>query len=133
MATAQRDLVLIMAREFSSRLATPVFLVDPQDNLLYFNEAAERVLGHAFQEGRVVPAEEWTRDIVLLGADGVPLPHDERPLRVALGRRTPTHQSVHIETAGGVVRSTEVTAFPLFAHADECVGAMSIFWETSEA
>jgi len=28
-----------------------------------------------------------------------------------------------------VSRAIEVTAFPLFAHADECVGAVAIFWE----
>jgi hypothetical protein len=25
-----------------------------------------------------------------------------------------------------------VTAFPLFAHEDECLGAIAIFWETPE-
>ena len=31
----------------------------------------------------------------------------------------------------GTHRHIEVTAFPLFAHSDVCVGAMSIFWEPS--
>ena len=51
--TAQRNLVLILARDFASRLATAVFLVDPDDNLIYYNEAAEQMLGIPFVEGRV--------------------------------------------------------------------------------
>jgi len=133
MSTSQRDLVLIMAREFSSRLATAAFLVDPDDNLIYFNEAAERVLGYAFQEGRVIGAADWMHAIVTLGDDGEPLPVHERPLGIALGQQVPTHRSVNIATPAGDVRRIEVTAFPLLAHADECVGAMSIFWEPSEA
>jgi PAS domain-containing protein len=133
MATTQHDLVLIMAREFASRLATPVFLVNPEDDLLYFNEAAEEVLGFPFQEGRAIPVDEWTRDIVTLDEDGSELPRDERPLSVALGQRVPTHRRIRLATPRGDVRPTEVTAFPLFAHSDVCVGAMSIFWEPPEA
>ena len=29
----------------------------------------------------------------------------------------------------GIRRRIEVTAFPLFAHADDMVGAVAIFWE----
>ena len=53
--TTQHDLVLILARDFASRLATAVFLVDTEDNLIYFNEAAEAMLGIPYAEGR------WSR------------------------------------------------------------------------
>jgi PAS domain-containing protein len=102
------------------------------DDLLYFNEAAEEMLGFAFQEGRVVPVDEWTRDIVTLDEDGSELPRHERPLSVALGQRVPTHRRIRLATPRGEVRPTEVTAFPLFSHSDICVGAMSIFWEPPE-
>ncbi len=129
---AQRNLVLILARDFASRLASAVFLVDPDDNLIYYNEAAERMLGIPFVEGRVVEAARWSQQVVPADEDERPLPSDERPLRIALERRTPSHRSLKIRTAGGTYRRIEVTAFPLFAHADECVGAMSIFWEPSD-
>ena len=130
--TAQRNLVLILARDFASRLATAVFLVDPDDNLIYFNEAAERMLGMPFVEGRVVTARQWSEQLVAADDEDRPLSPDERPLRVALERGSPSHRSMKISAADGTFRHIEVTAFPLFAHADECVGAMSIFWEPSE-
>jgi hypothetical protein len=39
---------------------------------------------------------------------------------------------VRIRGVDGVRRRIEVTAFPLFAHEDECLGAIAIFWETPE-
>ena len=129
---AQRNLVLILARDFASRLATPVFLVDPDDNLIYFNEAAERLLGMPFVEGSVVTADRWSNQVVAADDEDRPLSDDERPLRVALDQRSPSHRSMKIRAAEGTFRRIEVTAFPLFAHADECVGAMSIFWEPPE-
>ena len=125
----QRSLLMIMARDFASRLATAVFLVDPEGTLVYFNEAAERVLGQSFVEGRSVPAREWSTTFTPEDEDGQPVPLASLPLGVALTERTPSHKAIRITGADGVSRAIEVTAFPLFAHADECVGAVAIFWE----
>ena len=125
----QRSLLMIMARDFASRLATAVFLVDPEGTLVYFNEAAERVLGQSFVEGRSVPAREWSTTFTPEDENGQPVPLASLPLGVALTERTPSHKAIRITGADGVSRAIEVTAFPLFAHADECVGAVAIFWE----
>ena len=125
----QRSLLMIMARDFASRLATAVFLVDPEGTLVYFNEAAERVLGQSFVEGRSVPAREWSTTFTPEDEDGRPVPLASLPLGVALTEHTPSHKAIRITGADGVSRAIEVTAFPLFAHADECVGAVAIFWE----
>ena len=42
--TQQRSLVLILARELADNSATPMFVVDPEGNLVFFNEPAEHVL-----------------------------------------------------------------------------------------
>lgn len=132
MDVAQRNLVLILARDFASRLATAVFLVDTEDNLIYFNEAAEAMLGIPYAEGEVIAAADWSRAIAPADEEGRVLPPSERPLGVALEQGTPSHRSLRVRSVAGTHRHIEVTAFPLFAHADECVGAMSIFWEPSE-
>lgn len=125
----QRSLLMIMARDFASRLATAVFLVDPEGTLVYFNEAAESVLGQPFVEGRSMTAAEWSTAFSPVDEHGEPLPLTSLPLGVALTERTPAHKAIRIVGADGVSRAIEVTAFPLFAHADECVGAVAIFWE----
>jgi PAS domain-containing protein len=129
MDAPQHNLVLIVARDFASRLATPVFLVDPDGTLLFFNEAAEAVLGQPFREGAGMPVEEWSTVFSPADEDGAPLPLQDLPLGVALVRRVPAHRALRIVGRDGVARGIEVTAFPLFAHADEFVGAVAIFWE----
>ena len=127
-----RNLVLILARDFASRLATAVFLVDPAGDLIYFNEAAERVLGQPYVEGRGMTAREWSTAFTPVDDEGESLPLAELPLGIALADRHPAHRVLRIVSADGVKRRIEVTAFPLFAHADEFVGAVAIFWERAE-
>jgi PAS domain-containing protein len=125
----QRNLVLILARDFASRLATAVFLVDAQGTLIYYNESAEGVLGRPYVEGQSMDATEWSTAFKPMDEDGNPLPLEGMPLGVAISRREPAHRSFWIEGQDAVRRRIEVTAFPLFAHADDMVGAVAIFWE----
>ena len=48
-----------MARGFMANLSTPAFLVDQQGVLVFYNEAAEEILGLTFAEAGPMPAEEW--------------------------------------------------------------------------
>ena len=129
---AQHHLVLILARDFASRLATPVFLVDVRGTVIYFNEAAERVLGRRYIEGGGMEAEEWSTLFAPSDDDGNPIELNALPLGVAILERHPDHRMLRIHSADGTERRIEVTAFPLFAHEDECLGAIAIFWETPE-
>lgn len=130
MRAAQHHLVLILARDFASRLATPVFLVDVQGAVIYFNEAAERVLGRRYVEGTGMEAAEWSTLFQPTDDDGNPIGLTALPLGVAIIERRPDHRMLRIRSVDGVERRIEVTAFPLFAHEDECLGAIAIFWET---
>ena len=129
---AQRNLILILARDFASRLATAVFLVDEHGTVVYFNEAAERLLGTRFIEGRGMTADEWSTRFEPSDVDGNPLPLEEIPLGVAIQRQVPAHGALQIRGADGVAHRIEVTALPLLAHTDECVGAIAVFWGSSE-
>jgi PAS domain S-box-containing protein len=129
---AQHHLVLILARDFASRLATPVFLVDVRGTVIYFNEAAERVLGRRYIEGGGMEADEWSTLFAPSDDDGNPIELNALPLGVAILQRHPDHRMLRIRSTDGTERRIEVTAFPLFAHEDECLGAIAIFWETPE-
>lgn len=128
----QRNIVLILARDFASRLATAVFLVDEEGDVIYFNEAAEQLLGQRFIEGEELRADQWSTAFSPTDESGKPLPLEEQALGAAITRQEPAHQSMSIEGADGASHRIEVTAFPLFAHEGELVGALAIFWERSE-
>jgi hypothetical protein len=42
--------------------------------------------------------------------------------------RRAAHERIRMTSVDGVEREVASTAFPLFAHADEFVGIMAIFW-----
>jgi PAS domain-containing protein len=124
-----RSLVLILAKDLASRLATPVFVVDHEGTLLYFNEAAEPVLGHPYAETGEMRGEEWAKMFEPRDLDGNLIPLQELPLGIAVFTHKPAHRNLTIRAGDGEQRHLAVTAFPLFAHKDEFVGAVAVFWE----
>jgi PAS domain S-box-containing protein len=124
---------MILARSFASRLATAVFLVDAEGSVVYFNEAAERLLGQRFVEGHGMTALEYTKLFEPTDLEGNRMPVLETPLGIAFSKLEPAHAQLTLRGADGVVRPIEATAFPLLAHEGEPVGAIAIFWKPSEA
>ena len=125
----QKHLVLILAREFASNLATPTLIADADGTLVFYNEAAEEVVGHTFAESGEMPLDEWSSSFAPRDEHGQPATRlNERPTRIALDERRAAHERFRITSRDGVDRDVAVTAFPLFAHADEFVGIVAIFW-----
>ena len=128
-AARPKHLVLILAREFAANLATPTAITDERGCLVYFNEAAEEVFGKGYSELGEIPYDEWTSRFAPRDVESdEPLPLDRRPTGIALRERRSTHERVRVTSLDGVVREIAVTAFPLFAHTDELVGTVTIFW-----
>jgi PAS domain S-box-containing protein len=128
----QRHLILILARNFASRLATAVFLVDEKGRVIFFNEAAEDLLGTRFEEGHGMSAEEYTELFRPADERGEVLGSLDTPLGIAVNRQEPSHGPLTITGADGTTRRIEATAFPLLAHAGDLVGAIAFFWERPE-
>ena len=130
-AARHKQLVLILARELASNLATPTFIADERGMLVFYNEAAETVVGAAFAEVGEVAMDEWTSSFSPRTLDhGEPLAPEQRPARIALDERRPVHQRFRATNRDGVELEVAVTAIPLFAHADEFVGIVVIFWRS---
>jgi PAS domain-containing protein len=123
----QKHLVLILAREFASNLATPTLIADDRGQLVFYNEAAEEIIGATFAETGEIPLDEFTAGFSPRTLDSEPLPPERRPARTALDERRPSHQRFLVTSRDGVDRTVSVTAFPLFAHADEFLGIVAIF------
>ncbi len=125
---SQKQLVLILARAFASNLSTPTLLADARGYLVFYNEAAEAAVGIRFSETGEMPLDDWIAAFEPRTADADPLPAEQRPARIALDERRPAHLSYIVTSADGVDREIEVIALPLFAHTDEFVGIIVIFW-----
>jgi PAS domain-containing protein len=128
-AIRPKHLVLILAREFASNLATPTLITDERGWLVFYNEAAEEIIGRPFAEIGELPLEDWTAQFSPRTLDAQePLPLERRPTGIALRERRAAHERYRVTSLDGIDREVAVTAFPLFAHAEELVGSMTIFW-----
>jgi PAS domain-containing protein len=123
----QHPVELIMARGFMANLSTPAFLVDRQGVLVFYNEAAEEILGLTFAEAGPMPAEEWGTRFDPAGPDGRPLRTGELPLGIALLEGRPAHAPLRITSAAGRAEHIEATAFPVIGRGGQS-GALAIFW-----
>jgi PAS domain-containing protein len=126
----QKHLVLILAREFASALATPMGVTDEHGRLVYFNEAAESIIGTTFPEAGEMSFEEWSAKAAPRTLQDEVLPPERRPAAIALNERRAAHERMKVTGLDGVEREIAVTAFPLFAHVDEFVGMVAIFWSS---
>jgi PAS domain-containing protein len=119
----------ILVRHLGSRLAVPLFLVDTEGTLVFYNEAAEQLLGRRFEEAGEMTFDDWTTAFAVRDAAGQPIAIDEIPLVQALRRRRPAHSRFDITGMDGAVRSLEVAAFPLQGQGGTRLGAVALFWE----
>lgn len=122
---------LILVRHLASSLAVPVFLVDPDGTMVFYNEAAEQVLGRRFDDAGDMPFEEWTSIFAVRDEAGEPLDINQLPLVRALRENKPNHARFGITGLDGTPRNLEVSAFPLEAEGQRHLGAVALFWETA--
>jgi PAS domain-containing protein len=126
----QKQLILILARQFAANLSTPTLIADARGFLVFYNEAAEAAVGRRFAEVGEIPLDEWLAVFEPRTLSSQPLRPEDRPARIAFDERRPSHLRYRVTSVDGVEREIEVTAFPLFAHTDEFVGIVVIFWRT---
>jgi PAS domain-containing protein len=129
---AQQEIEAILCRHWASHLQTPVFLVDPEGNLLFYNEPAERILGRRFAETGTMSAAVWGTAFRVTDDNGEPVKPEELPLSIALAKRQPAHSRYWIVGLDNDRRYIETTALPLIGQADRFLGAVAFFWELND-
>lgn len=126
---SQKEIEVILTRQLATYLAMPIFVVDPQGTLLFYNEPAEAILGRRFDETGELSEREWRSLFVPLDAQGARLGPDALPLAVALYEERPIHTTFWLWGLDGVRRHIAITAFPLIGQSGRKLGAVAIFWE----
>ena len=125
---AAKSLPLILARELASNLATPMFIVDGNGMLVFFNDAAELLIGKSISEVGEITGVEFGAMLELRDERGGPMdPHDS-PSGVAYYQRQPEHRIVQVRMLDGTHRTVEATAYPLVGGGDVLHGVVTVFW-----
>jgi PAS domain-containing protein len=125
---SQKPIETILMRQLATYLTTPVFIVDAAGTLLFYNEAAEVLLGRRFDEAGEMAFKEWSTVFLPANEDGTPLAPDSIPLAIALRQRRPAHGRLTIRGLDGVPRTIEGMAFPLEGQSGRHLGAVVFFW-----
>lgn len=128
----QQPIELILVRQLASYLTTPVFVIDPDGTLVYFNEAAAPLLGRRFEETEPMPKASWLEAFAPHAIDGTPLDAASNPLLAALAQRREQHRSLAIRSLDGGDRRIEATALPLEGQGGRLLGAVAVFWPAAE-
>jgi len=127
---AQKEIELILLRQWASHMARAIWVMGPYGELLYYNEPAEPILGRRFEEAGPMPAEELAEMFETTAEDGSPLGTDDLPIYIALTKRRPVHRPFGIVGLDdGISRWIDVLAFPIEGQGGRNLGAVAIFWE----
>ena len=122
-------LELILSRQFADCLHFAAFLVDPQGNLLFYNEGAEEILGMRFSETGSMPVEEWSTVFTPTDDQGRPIPPEGLPLVETLQTQAPAFGKVFIDSMSGERHHITISSFPINGREGKCLGAMALFWK----
>ena len=118
-----------LARALAKSLVIPIFIVDIDGSLLFYNEPAENILGKKFDETGAMPASVWSRLFTPTDEDGSPLLPDDLPLVITFRDKHPAHKKIWIRGLDNVQRHIEITSFPLLGDANRFMGAVAMFWD----
>jgi len=123
------EIEIILNRQLADCLSLPVFITDTAGDLIFYNEAAEKILGRRFEETGEMPKEKWATAFKPLDDEGKPLPPEELPLVRTLRDVYPYHKSLRIESLNGVIHDISVTSYPIISRCGSFLGAVAIFWK----
>src|SRR5262245_64137284 len=110
----QKSLVLILARELATNLATPIYIADSVGDLVYFNEPAEQIAAGRFAERGETSINDWVRSLNPETVDGKPLAREEMPGGIAFVERRPADGHVRVTGLDGGKHTEATTELPLF-------------------
>lgn len=122
---------IILLRQWASYLGLPVWIMDAGGSLIFYNEAAEALLGRRFEESGAISVEDLSSLFSTRDDEGNPLSAAELPVSVALMERRPSHRTIVFVGFDGHARRIDVTAFPVTGLAGRMLGAVAMFWETA--
>ncbi|MFN0096311.1 MAG: PAS domain-containing protein [Dehalococcoidia bacterium] len=120
---------MILFRQLATSLALPVWLLDPEGELVFFNEAAERILGRRFHESNPLHIADMAETFHMILENGDPLPPEELVLAFRAAMVHPLHREMGFNGVDGRYHPIEVTAFPLVGHRGVAMGVVAMFWE----
>lgn len=127
---SQKSTELILLRQLATYLNTPIAIVDPEGNLVFFNEAAEQILGLQFKESGEMTAQTWGTIFSPQDAQGNPIPAEELCLTISFKEVRPAYQQLYLKGVyTKTIKHIEAFSIPIINPLDQVLGAIVFFPE----
>lgn len=123
------EIEIILSRQLADCLTVPVFLVDPEGTLIFYNVPAEKILGKKYQDTGPMPIDDWGTSFFPHDEDGKDIPPEELPLVQTIQKQVPAHKTFWIKSLNGKSTKISVTSIPIIGRSNNFSGAMAIFWD----
>ncbi|UCD61996.1 MAG: PAS domain-containing protein [Flavobacteriaceae bacterium] len=123
------EIEIILSRQLADCLSVPVFIVDPEGTLVFYNEPAEKILGQRFQDTGEMRVGDWGNAFQPHDKKGKAIPQDELPLVSTIKSHVPAHKTFWIKSLEGKSFKISVTSIPIIGRSKEFSGALAIFWD----
>jgi PAS domain-containing protein len=130
--SAQQPVEMILLRQAASYLTLPIWMMDSDGNLLYYNEPAERLLGVGFDDAGPIHAEQLAAMFKATDLEGTPLDDEQLPVVAALLNRKPAHREIRFCGFDGMWRDVSISAFPVEGQGGRFLGVFATFWESGD-
>jgi PAS domain-containing protein len=131
MKMAQKDIELILLRQWATHMQTPIWIAGTAGELLFYNEPAELLLGRRFDEAGEMSLDHLPTLFDIRTEDGGEFDPQRLALGIALRERRPASDRIRFTAMDGVARLIEVTAVPIIAQGNRHLGAIVFFNEVS--
>ena len=125
----QRPVEMILLRQLASYLTIPIWMMDAEGNLVYYNEPAESLLGVQFDDAGPIHADQLAGKFRTTDLEGRPLTDEEMPVVMALNQRSPMHGKLRFCGLDGVWHDVEISAIPIEGQSSRFLGVCATFWE----
>ena len=125
----QKDLELILLRQWAAHIQTPIWIAGVEGELLFYNEPAEQLLRRRFDEAGEMPLDQLAELFNTATEEGKPVASGDLPLGIALAQRRPAQGRIRVTALDGATRLIDVTAVPIIAQGDRHLGAIVFFME----
>lgn len=122
-----------LLKQLASALATPMFVVRPDGDLVFFNESAEALVGQRFDEIGEISRDDWPAMLNITDPSGAPIRPEDRPLIAALDRRRPIYRQLASRGLDGVSHALDGTGIPVISGDGRLLGGLGLFWERGRA
>lgn len=124
---AYQEIEIILSRQLAEYLSVPVFIVDPEGNLIFYNVPAEIILGQKFGDTGPMTVHEWSNMFYPEYDDGSSFPAEELPLIKTLKERSLFHGQFWIRNYNRVRHKISVSSFPILSSSNRFLGGMAVF------